>query len=228
MQSLQYFYAATMNKNYNDILINFINENFDGNIRKCSETYGVEYSSLNRYYNKKLDLQLVAAKNIDNKIFAKTGKHIFRVDNYLEPINSKIIEIQVHEATLAAGYENQEPKFDTLTEEKVMLTEDELLELQVKYENLQAFKITGDSMQYTINEESKVVVDRKQKDIIDNRVYAITYGNELLARVKRLRKTAKGLLIMSDNKAYEDELIEYNSGVIINIIGRVVCVFNKL
>lgn len=217
-----------MNKNYNTLLIKFIDTYFDGNIRKCSEEYGIEYTSLNRYYNKKLDLQIVAARNIEDKIFTKTGKHIFSVDNSLDPINSDIIEIPVHEATLTAGHENQEPKFDTLTEERVMLTDDELLELQVKRENLQAFRIRGDSMQHTINEGAKVVVDRKQLDIIDNRIYAITYGNELVARVKRLRKTAKGLLIISDNKAYDDELISDQDNIHINIIGRVVCVFNRL
>lgn len=82
-------------------------------------------------------------------------------------------------------------------------------------------------MEYTINQGSYVVVDRKCLDIIDNKIYAIAYGDDLTARVKRLRKTAKGLLIISDNKHYGDELIEYGSNIIINIIGKVVYLVNK-
>ena len=154
--------------------------------------------------------------------------YIDRSEDYLEPVNSKIIEIPVHEATLSAGLLNQEPVFDVLTDDKVFLTKEEIKDLQVNIDKLHAFKVQGDSMQYTIPDQARVVVDRSQRDIIDNRVYAVTYGEELIARVKRLRKTAKGLLIISDNKTYEDELIEYGSGVVINIIGRVVYVGTKL
>lgn len=214
--------------NYKNILIEYIEKNHKNLNQFCTE-YELSYGFLHRVVNDKKTFEIGAAKTIEDKIFAKTGKRIFATDNYLEPVNSKIIEIPVHEATMAAGVVDQNPTFDVLTDDKVFLTESELQELQLKRENLHAFKVRGDSMQYTINDGARVVVDRKQLDIIDNRVYAITYGDELLARVKRLRKTAKGLLITSDNKAYEDELIEYNDiNIIINIIGRVVYVGNKL
>ncbi|MBX9867803.1 MAG: hypothetical protein K2Y14_12900 [Burkholderiales bacterium] len=214
--------------NYNQQLIDFINQYYNGNIRKCAIACNIEYSSLYKYFHNTLVIGLKAAKNIEDKIFEKTGMRIFAPDNYLEPIHSAIVEIPVHEATMSAGLRDHEPTFDVLTEEKVFLTESELHELQLKRENLQAFKVRGDSMQYTINDGARVVVDRKQCDIIDNRVYAITYGSEFLARVKRLRKNAKGLLIASDNHAYDDELIEYDSNILIKIIGRVVFVVNKL
>ena len=154
--------------------------------------------------------------------------YLDRSEDHLEPMDSQIVEIPVHEATLSAGLLNQEPVFDVLTDEKVFLTKEEITDLQVNIDRLHAFKVQGDSMQYTIPDQARVVVDRSQKDIIDNRVYAVTYGEELIARVKRLRKTAKGLLIISDNKTYEDELIEHGSGITINIIGRVVYVGTKL
>lgn len=216
--------------NYKKILAEYIGKNHKNLNQFCKEyelNYGFLYSILN--YDKVFEI--AAIKNVEDKIFAKTGKRIFAADNYLEPVHSRIVEIPVHEATMSAGTLDQPPTFDVLTDDKVFLTENELQELQLKRENLQAFKVRGDSMQYTINDGARVVVDRKQRDIIDNRVYAITYGSELLARVKRLRKTAKGLLIASDNRAYDDELIEYNeynSNVVINIIGRVVYVGNKL
>lgn len=216
--------------NYKKILAEYIEKNHKNLNQFCKE-YELNYGSMYSIINYDKVFEIAAAKNVENKIFAKTGKRIFAADNYLEPINSRIVEIPVHEATMSAGTLDQLPTFDVLTDDKVFLTENELQELQLKRENLQAFKVRGDSMQYTINDGARVVVDRKQRDIIDNRVYAITYGSELLARVKRLRKTAKGLLIASDNRAYDDELIEYNdynSNVVINIIGRVVYVGNKL
>lgn len=213
---------------YKKTLAQYIEINHKNLNQFCKE-YELNYGSLHSALKGSRVLEIAAAKTIEDKIFVKTGKRIFVTDNYLEPVNSKIIEIPVHEATMAAGVVDQNPTFDVLTDDKVFLTESELQELQLKRENLHAFKVRGDSMQYTINDGARVVVDRKQLDIIDNRVYAITYGDELLARVKRLRKTAKGLLITSDNKAYDDELIEYDDiNVIINIIGRVVYVGNKL
>lgn len=218
------------NMNYKKILSDYIDSNHKNLNQFCKE-YNFNYGSLHSSLKGARVLEIAAAKTIEDKIFAKTGKRIFAPDNYLEPIHSVLVEIPVHEATMSAGLRDHEPNFDVLTEEKVFLTESELQELHLKRENLQAFKVRGDSMQYTINDGARVVVDRKQCDIIDNRVYAITYGSEFLARVKRLRKTAKGLLITSDNRAYEDELIEYNEynfNVIVNIIGRVVFVVNKL
>ena len=211
-----------------EILKLYISNNHKNLNQFCKE-YGLNYGNLHSILKETRTFEIAVATKIDNLIFEKTGKRIFATNNYLEPINSSIIEIPVHEATMAAGIYNQNPTFDVLTDEKVFLTESELQELQLKRENLHAFKVRGDSMQYTINDGARVVVDRKQIDIIDNRVYAITYGDELLARVKRLRKTAKGLLITSDNKSYDDELIEYNNhNVVINIIGRVVYVGNIL
>ena len=205
----------------------FISANFK-NVRQFCLEYGINQGNISGIFNGTRVFDIKAAKNIEDKIFEKTGKRIFAPDDYLIPIHSVLVEIPVHEATMSAGLRDHEPIFDVLTEEKVFLTESELQELQLKRENLQAFKVRGDSMQYTINDGARVVVDRKQCDIIDNRVYAITYGSEFLARVKRLRKNAKGLLIASDNHAYDDELIEYDSNILIKIIGRVVFVVNKL
>jgi|GEM_PF-2283602 len=204
----------------------------NGGVVKFSELLDRDQSQISQWISLKSPKKVgeKIAREIEDKLSLPHG-YLDRDDNYLEPINSRIVEIPVHEATMSAGTLDQPPTFDVLTDDKVFLTENELQELQLKRENLQAFKVRGDSMQYTINDGARVVVDRKQRDIIDNRVYAITYGSELLARVKRLRKTAKGLLIASDNRAYGDELIEYNeynSNVVINIIGRVVYVGNKL
>lgn len=224
---MQYIFIAR-NMDYKKILAAYIGSNHKNLNQFCKE-YELNYGSLHSALKGNRALEIAAAKTIEDKIYEKTGKRIFATYNYLEPVNSELIEIPVHEATVAAGLIDHAPTFDVLTDEKVFLTESELRELQVKRENLHAFKVRGDSMQYTINDGARVVVDRKQLDIIDNRVYAITYGDELLARVKRLRKTAKGLLITSDNKSYDDELIEHNNpNVVINIIGRVVYVGNKL
>lgn len=212
---------------YKKTLAKYI-EQHHKNLNQFCKEYDLNYGSMHSRLNSDRKLEIAAAKNIEDKIYAKTGKKIFAQEDYLEPVNSKIIEIPVHEATLSAGLLNQEPVFDVLTDEKVLLTKEEITDLQVNIDKLHAFKVQGDSMQYTIPDQARVVVDRSQKDIIDNRVYAVTYGEELIARVKRLRKTAKGLLIISDNKTYEDELIEYDSGIIINIIGRVVYVGSKL
>ena len=84
------------------------------------------------------------------------------------------------------------------------------------------FKVSGDSMEGTLFDGDSVLVDMGEQAVIDGRVYAIRYGNEL--RVKRLYKKLDGsLTLKSDNANYGEETIPPDLvAEHITIIGRVI------
>ena len=64
-----------------------------------------------------------------------------------------------------------------------------------------------------------VLIDTGQKEVVDNAVYAIRYGDEL--RIKRLAKRFDGgLLIRSDNPRYAEEALNSSEAAMIDIIGK--------
>jgi phage repressor protein C with HTH and peptisase S24 domain len=80
----------------------------------------------------------------------------------------------------------------------------------------------GDSMEDRIHDGDILVVDTSKKQVVDGKVYALRYQNEL--RVKRLyRRYDGGLILHSDNKdKYPPENIPPEGFDHIEIIGRVV------
>ena len=93
----------------------------------------------------------------------------------------------------------------------------------LKPSNCKRFTVHGDSMQPTLFNGDKILVNTDDNtSISNNHVYAICVNNEI--RVKRLIKQMNGdLIIRSDNKAYPDEVIYHNDeSVYFHIIGRVI------
>lgn len=84
--------------------------------------------------------------------------------------------------------------------------------------------IDGDSMSPTLPHGSAMTTDTRKNtldQVVDGKVYAIRYGNEL--RVKRLRRRFDGaLLIDSDNPEYPREVVEPHQLEHIGIIGAYV------
>lgn len=99
-----------------------------------------------------------------------------------------------------------------------------LQRLKLNPDKLKRFKVRGDSMEPLLFHGDSVLVNEAENDIkelLDGKVYAIRYGNEL--RVKRLFKQLNGSLILrSENPAHIDE--EVSAQLVhqhITIIGRV-------
>ena len=69
------------------------------------------------------------------------------------------------------------------------------------------FKVHGDSMETILFDGDSVLVNMEENDptrIIEGKIYAIRYGNEL--RVKRLSRRLDGTVILrSDNPTYKEE-----------------------
>jgi phage repressor protein C with HTH and peptisase S24 domain len=94
----------------------------------------------------------------------------------------------------------------------------------IKPKNARRFKVVGDSMEPFLFANDSVLVDTADTDptrILDGKVYAIRYGNDL--RIKRLFRRLDGTLILrSDNPTYKDEEVPPElADEHITILGRV-------
>jgi phage repressor protein C with HTH and peptisase S24 domain len=83
------------------------------------------------------------------------------------------------------------------------------------------FRVSGDSMEPMLFARDTILVNLDETNIIDDKLYAIRYGDEL--RVKYLRKKLDGTLILrSMNPSYQDEEVSPAlANEHIAIIGRV-------
>jgi phage repressor protein C with HTH and peptisase S24 domain len=88
-------------------------------------------------------------------------------------------------------------------------------------EHARRFKVVGDSQEPMLFEGDTVLVNLKETDIIDGKLYAIRYGSDL--RIKYLRRRLDGtLLLRSVNPSYKDEEVPREMAEEhISIIGRV-------
>ena len=76
-------------------------------------------------------------------------------------------------------------------------------------------------MEPTISDNNTLMIDTSQRDMIDGSIYVIRTDNHLV--VKRVQKLInKGLLLLSDNKDYKEQMIEPNEANDLEVIGRVV------
>mgnify|MGYP003589768325 CR=1 FL=1 len=85
------------------------------------------------------------------------------------------------------------------------------------------FKVHGDSMEPMLFDGDSVLVNLAETSILNGKVYAIRYGDEL--RIKRLYRQLNGTVILrSDNPSHlprDEELTETQAATHIAIIGRV-------
>lgn len=98
-----------------------------------------------------------------------------------------------------------------------------LQSIGLKPKNARRFRVRGDSMEPTLFHDDRILVDVSQnlpENIQDGAVYAVRYGESL--KVKRLRRRIDGrIVLVSDNPAYEEEIITPEYADDFAIIGRV-------
>ncbi len=93
-----------------------------------------------------------------------------------------------------------------------------------KMENMQAIRVTGDSMEPTLNSGNIIFLDTSKCDPSRDGIYAFSSENGLF--VKRIQKRVDGKLdIISDNKEYPKQIVDKND---IKIIGKIVGLFGQI
>ena len=93
--------------------------------------------------------------------------------------------------------------------------------LRVPRENLALLSVKGDSMNPTLNDGDMILVDLRSDRIDDSAIYVLEFDDALL--VKRIQRKLDGsIVIKSDNRLYEPEVLQKDRAEALRIIGRVV------
>ncbi len=111
--------------------------------------------------------------------------------------------------------------YSVLENQKIGICKAELMNVGFqKSDNLVAVKVSGMSMQPTINNGDVLILNTKFEKIIDNDIYVLSYGGELFC--KRLLRGLTYLVVKSDNADYPLEKIEGQEQEKLNVIGKVI------
>lgn len=88
-------------------------------------------------------------------------------------------------------------------------------------DRVRRFRVTGDSMEPLLFARDTILVNLDETQVVDGRLYAIRYGDQL--RVKYLSRRLDGTLVLrSVNPAYKDEEVPAElANEHITVIGRV-------
>lgn len=88
-------------------------------------------------------------------------------------------------------------------------------------ESLRLMRVTGGSMEPTIEDNDVVMVDFSKADVLAGKIYAVRMDDEII--VKRLERKPGKLVLVSDNRRFYDpveiDLPEYAN---VEVLGRVV------
>lgn len=86
---------------------------------------------------------------------------------------------------------------------------------------MRLMRVTGESMEPTIEDEDVVLVDLSQRDILAGKIYAVRMDDEIV--VKRLEKKPGMLVLVSDNRKFYDPLeVQIEDQANVEVIGRVI------
>ena len=87
--------------------------------------------------------------------------------------------------------------------------------------SMRLMRVTGVSMEPTLEDEDVVLVDLSQRDILTGKIYAVRIDDEIV--VKRLDKRPGKLVLISDNRSFYDPLeIAVGEQANVDILGRVI------
>ena len=133
------------------------------------------------------------------------------------------IQIRESEVRFAAG-NGRAAQYDELAESVPATYRREwFFKEGINPSNARRFKVHGDSMEPFLYDGDTVLVNLGETTVINNKVYALRYGDEL--RIKRVsKKLDGGLILHSDNPNYlprDEDLTPAMVQEHISIIGRV-------
>ncbi|MBU1001853.1 MAG: helix-turn-helix transcriptional regulator [Proteobacteria bacterium] len=90
-----------------------------------------------------------------------------------------------------------------------------------KVDAMRLMRVTGQSMEPTLEDEDVVLVDLSQQDILAGKIYAVRMDDEIV--VKRLEKKPGLLVLVSDNRRFYDPLeVVVGEQLNVQVVGRVI------
>lgn len=86
---------------------------------------------------------------------------------------------------------------------------------------MRLMRVTGQSMEPTLEDEDVVLVDLSQRDVLAGKIYAVRMDDEIV--VKRLEKKPGSLVLISDNRRFYDPLeVPVGEQINLEVVGRVI------
>lgn len=131
-----------------------------------------------------------------------------RCDSELVPIFFSV------EASAGGGVENRDKSSNDFFPIPV-----DILKSQNNKADIFCIKAKGNSMEPVIRDGAILAINPARKEVIDGRVYVINCRGSL--RVKVLKQTVKGLIVVSYNSQYETEFVEWDDVDNFEIVGEV-------
>lgn len=127
--------------------------------------------------------------------------------------------VPVYDVAASAGHgalaEDSQPT------RELAFRKDWLLGHGFRTEDLAVIEVKGDSMSPTINAGDTILVDMSDTDIGADAIYVVRMNEHLYA--KRLQRTLDGAVrVISDNSAYQAQVIEEGRLQDLHVVGRVV------
>jgi len=105
---------------------------------------------------------------------------------------------------------------------KLAFRRDWLAQKGVAVKNLAVIRIKGDSMAPTIRDGALVLVDTGQEKVTQDGIYVLMYEGELVAKRLQVDFAAGGVIIKSDNPAYDQQHVAKDAAENLYIIGRAI------
>lgn len=156
------------------------------------------------------------------QLTAHTGHNVTTISDE-ESLNGDYLQIRESEVRFSAGG-GRAAQFDEISDSVPATYRREWFSKEgINPTYARRFKVHGDSMEPFLYDSDTVLVNLAETSIINGKVYAMRYGDEL--RIKRVYKTLSGGLILhSDNPEFLPRDEDVQPAVVeehITIIGRV-------
>ena len=139
----------------------------------------------------------------------------------IDQADIKTYEVPVLDVQLSAGF-GSTPGTEAVLE-TIPVPERLLEEFGVHPQNASIVSVRGDSMESTLRDGEKIIVDTAQSQLVSNSIYAFAFDGEL--KVKRFIKNFdQNWTIRSDNNldpAYQDQTVAPHNIKQLQILGRV-------
>ncbi|NJB67623.1 phage repressor protein C with HTH and peptisase S24 domain [Desulfobaculum xiamenense] len=94
-------------------------------------------------------------------------------------------------------------------------------------DDMRLMRVTGESMEPTLEDEDVVLVDLSQCDILVGKIYAVRMDDEIV--VKRLERKPGKLVLVSDNRRFYEPLeVPVGDQINVEVLGRVIWMAREL
>ena len=182
---------------------------------------GVKQNTLSTWKSRdSLDYKKIIAlcESADELVYVLTGERVSGPQNVEQQVPSNSVSIPVYTEVSAAAGGGAVIYSENVTMQFVIPLE--FLPYQ-RNGDYKVIFVIGDSMEPTLHPRDPIVIDFGVHSMIGTGVYVLRIDGELF--VKRLDKMPDGAIeVISDNHIYKPYIIKPDSGIKLDIIGKVV------